>query len=137
MTDRVYRLLTAPRQTRIRIKSAEAQLEEMLEAAKAPSAIRYDKDKVQTSPDPDPLAGLMARCDEMERDIIALKRQEAEQCDAIREQCQYLSDLESAVICMYYIGMARVEEIAEKLNYSASTVYTVRRIAQRKLEKMI
>ena len=102
-------------------------------AAQAPSAIRYDKDKVQASPDPDPLAGLMARCDEMEREIIALKKQEVEQCDEIRKKCQYLPELESTVICMYYIGMIRVEKIAEDLHYSAQSIYKIRRLAQSRL----
>ena len=138
MTDKVYEFLTAPRWTRIRIKSIEAQLKEMIEAAKAPPAIRYDRDRVQASPDPDPLAGLMARCDEMASEIIRLKRQEVEQCDAIREKCRHLnSELEYAVVCMNYIGMMDVKDIADELNVSISGIYKIRRIAQDRLDDII
>lgn len=138
MTDKVYEFLTAPRRTRIRIKSIEAQLAEMIEAAKAPPAIRCDRDRVQASPDPDPLAGLMARCDEMASEIIRLKRQEVRQCDAIREKCRHLnSELEYAVICMNYIGMIPVEEIAKELNYSIPSTYRIRRKAQNRLDDII
>ena len=73
MTEAVYKLLTKPRKIRGQIKKAEAEMEG-LKLSMLPGAIRYDKDKVQASPQ-DPMAQYAVRLDELERKILdALKR---------------------------------------------------------------
>jgi hypothetical protein len=49
MTDKLYCKLSAPRKTMARIGSLQSQIK-VLEMATLPGAIRYDKDKIQSTP---------------------------------------------------------------------------------------
>lgn len=136
MTDEVYHLLAAPRLSLLKIKQLEARIR-ALEYSLLPSGIRYDQDKVQTSPD-DQTSKVMARIDEIERQIEDLKEQIPKQTDAIRKACDQLeSEEERTVIVMYYIGGFHMDEIAEAINYSLRTAYRIRRKAQAHLVSIV
>jgi DNA-directed RNA polymerase specialized sigma24 family protein len=136
MTEEVYRLLSAPRVTRYRIKQIESQIR-ALEFSLLPSGIRYDQDKVQTSPG-DQMSKTVTQISQLECQIEALKLQIPQQSDAIREACSQLdNEQERTVIVMYYIGGFHMDEIAEAMNYALSTVYKLRKQGQHNLDAII
>ena len=71
MKESVYKALTKPKRIRAQIRKAEAEMEG-LKLSMLPGAIRYDKDKVQLSPE-DPMAKYVVRLDELERKIASLQ----------------------------------------------------------------
>ena len=71
MKEAVYRVLTKPKRIRAQITKSEAEMQG-LRLSMLPGAIRYDKDKIQTSPD-DPMTKYAARMDDLTRKITELK----------------------------------------------------------------
>lgn len=72
MTDELYDILIKPRQIKLRIAKLTLELEE-LRLSVLPGAIRYDKDRVQASPDSDQMAQYMVRLEDREREIDKLR----------------------------------------------------------------
>lgn len=83
MTDEVFNLLSAPRITQYRIKQIESQIR-ALEFSLLPSGIRYDQDKVQTSPE-DQTSKVVTQIDRLERQADEMRQKIPQQVDAIRE----------------------------------------------------
>ena len=101
-----------------------------------PSGIRYDLDRVHTSPE-DPMSQFAAAIDETEREIIGLRvllfQAMKEATDLIN---QLDSDVQRDVLLMYYVSCASIHEIAKKLKYSDQGVYTIRRKAIKNISKI-
>ena len=136
MTDEVFNLLAAPRITQYRIKQIESRIR-ALEFSLLPSGVRYDQDKVQTSPE-DQTSKVVTRIDQLERQAEEMRRKIPKQVDTIREVCGKLeSEEERTVIVMYYIGGFHMGEIAEAMNYVLSTVYKLRKQGQHNLDAII
>lgn len=137
MTDEVFNLLAAPRITQYRIKQIESRIH-ALEFGLLPSGIRYDQDKVQTSPE-DQTSKVVTRIDQLERQAEEMRRKIPKQVDTIREVCGKLeSEEERTVIVIYYnIGGFHMDEIAEAMNYVLSTVYKLRKQGQHNLDAII
>lgn len=136
VTDKVYRLLTAPRTTKNKIKQLEARAN-ALAYTLLPSGIRYDRAKVQTSPD-DQLLKVTAKLDEIEREIKKLKGQMLRQVEEIREACNHLEkEEERTVLVMYYIGGFHMDKIAEAIGYSVQSAYRIRKKAQMHLDEVV
>ena len=88
MTDKVYEFLNAPRHTLLQIQDLSAKIE-ALEDSLLPSGIRYDADKVQTSPK-DPVPEIMAKIDDLDRQVKALQQKVAGQAKDIGDACRKL-----------------------------------------------
>lgn len=129
-------VLDAPRLTQLKVRQLESRIR-ALEYSLLLSRIRYDQDKVQTSPD-DQMSKVAARIDEIERQIKSLKMQVPRQVEAIREVCGQLeSEEERTVIVMYYIGGFHMDEIAEAVGYSMRAAYRIRKRAQEHLDPIV
>lgn len=136
MTDRVYQLLDAPRRTRYQIKQLEAK-RQAVEYAMMPGGIRYDKDKVQTSPS-DQMPERAAELDEIDRRLLSLKDRYLKEVSAIEEACHRLTDdAECTVLIMRYIGGDSVRRIGRQLSYSRSGVYAVMRRGCKNLDAVL
>lgn len=103
----------------LRLKAKHDELESCL----LPAAIRYDKDKVQTSPD-DPMSRVVAEIAELEKEMKSLQVRKAERIAEIDKQISYLaSDEQRTALTMRYINRISVTEIAEAMGYAEPTIY--------------
>ncbi len=103
----------------LRLKAKHDELESCL----LPAAIRYDKDKVQTSPD-DPMSKVVAQIMELEKEMKSLQVRKAERIAEIDKQISYLaSDEQRTSLTMRFINRISVTEIAEAMGYAEPTIY--------------
>ena len=97
------------------------RLENTIEALRLnllPGAVRYDKDKVQTS-NQNPMEDLFAKIDEYEREMLDLKNKRAEAVLAVDNALQKMKDCkEQRVLLEYYIGRISIPDIAAGMGYS-------------------
>lgn len=85
--------------------------------------LRYDLDKIQSSPDPDRMAGMLARIEEKEKEI----RRRIDDLIDFRSKCvEMINGLQDdgliAVLYKRYIEFRSWEQIAEDLGYSVRHV---------------
>jgi len=103
----------------LRLKARHDELESCL----LPAAIRYDKDKVQTSPD-DTISKIVAEISELESQMNAVLLAKAERIDEINNIIHSLeSDEERTALTMRYINRVPVADIAEAMGYSIKRIY--------------
>ena len=108
------------------IKSKEAELDALRYKASGAGAIRYDKDKVQTSP--------QSFLEMVMDDIVELSAQIEEDRASMEELLsnayqiiKRMSDPnQRAVLEWYYIDCVTMEEAADKMYYSRRTIYNLR-----------
>lgn len=131
--EEARRYLGRPRSIGRQIKTKETALGE-LRASLLPSGIRYDTDKVQTTPE-DKLARVMAEIDRLEREIAELKL----------EQARAIADIEGVISTLhyeqsqeamtrFYILRQKVADIAEIMHYD---IRTVQLYLQKGIDEMI
>lgn len=105
-----------------------------------PIGIRYDLDKVLTSPD-DRVSKIMADISELECQIESLKAERLVAEAHLREGIEKLEDeTEQAVLCVCYIDKSqkgRMKGLAGRLGYSRSAVYKIRDAAVKKLSEIL
>lgn len=116
---------------RVRREMREIQIKQMqiaqIRSSLLPSGIRYDVDKVQTSPS-DQISEVMARADEIDRRIAA-------DVDAMQEDLFKAMDMidaledsrERQVLTLYFLTptVNRMEDVAEIMSYSVRQVFTI------------
>lgn len=103
----------------LRLKAKHDELESCL----LPAAIRYDKDKVQTSPS-DPMSKIVSEVMELENEMKRVQYNKSRQIAKIDKA---ISSLESAeertALSMRYINRVPVAKIAKDMGYSEKRVY--------------
>lgn len=114
----------------IRRKIEEAEL------ALLPSGIRYDRDKVQASPD-DPMTKLAVKLDRYEAELR--KHQAAllaKRTKAFRMVSQLTDSTQRQVLELYFLGGRRIRmwEVAQIIGYSEQSTYRIYKDALRNLE---
>ena len=88
----------------LRLKAKHDELESCL----LPAAIRYDKDKVQTSPE-DPMSKIVAEINELEKEMAKVQYQKLKQIEKIEKAISSLvSDEERTALAMRYIDRKSV-----------------------------
>lgn len=103
----------------LRLKAKHDELESCL----LPAAIRYDKDKVQTSPE-DPMAKIVAEINELEVEMNKIQLKKSQQIARIDKAISTLgSDEERTALTMRYINRIPVTDIAEAMGYSIKRIY--------------
>lgn len=103
----------------LRLKAKHDELESCL----LPAAIRYDKDKVQTSPE-DPMAKIVAEINELEVEMNKIQLKKSQQIAKIDKAISTLgSDEERTALTMRYINRIPVTDIAEAMGYSIKRIY--------------
>lgn len=135
MTDELYRKLTRLKRIEMELTSIRVDIEE-LETHLLPSAIRYDKDAVQVSPD-DNISKVLATIADLE---TKYNSKYAEYNLEMRRLSCLLDQLEpqqSIVMKYKYIKQMKISDIADKLNYSEQNIFRINRIAVKNLEELI
>lgn len=103
----------------LRLKAKHDELESCL----LPAAIRYDKDKVQSSPE-DAMSKIVAEVAELEKEMNKVQQRKAKQIAKIDKAISALSsDEERTALTMRYINRIPVIDIAEAMGYSVKRVY--------------
>ena len=103
----------------LRLKAKHDELESCL----LPAAIRYDKDKVQSSPE-DPMSKVVAEVMELEKEMKLIQLKKSQRIAEIDKQISYLaSDEQRTALTMRYINRIPVTEIAEAMGYAEPTIY--------------
>ena len=98
-----------------------------LQSCLLPSAITYDKDIVQSSPE-DKLLDIAGRVVDLERKIEQLKRKKAGLIVRTREEIGQLQDEDQrSILIAFFLGRQPMREIAANMDRSISGVYTIRR----------
>ena len=111
-----------------KIQNAIIQVE-TLRSCLLPSGIRYDLDKVQTSP-ADQMSGIESRVIDLEHDIKQMEHQKNRLIVQITNAIYCLqNDDEKTVLLAYYIGRKRIEDIADEIPVSVRTAYYIKRKA--------
>ena len=101
----------------LRLKAKHDELETCL----LPAAIRYDKDKVQTSPD-DQMSKICAEIHELELEMAKVQRKKFIQIEKIEKAVNALADEERTALTMRYINRVSVSAIAEAMGFLSITV---------------
>lgn len=103
----------------LRLKAKHDELESCL----LPAAIRYDKDKVQTSPE-DPMGKILSEVLELEKEMKKLQLNKSKQIEKIdKEISKLVSDEQRTALTMRYINRIPVSDIAEAMGYAEPTIY--------------
>ena len=97
-----------------------------------PGAIRYDKERVNTSPD-DMMTKTYAEIDEMERELKANYKRKTEYLKEIYGTIERImpeetesQQIEKNIVTMYFVGRKSIQEISDELNYSTRHTYRLR-----------
>ena len=94
-----------------------------LESCLLPAAIRYDKDKVQTSPD-DTMSKVVSEIADLEKEMSRVLKCKARQVERIDKALKSLeSEEERTALTMRYINRISIADIAESMGYSEPTIY--------------
>ena len=103
----------------LRLKAKHDELESCL----LPGGIRYDKDKVQTSPG-DSMSKIIAEIADLEKEITAIQQRKSQQIEKIDRALNSLeSEEERTALTMRYINRVPVADIAEAMGYSEQRIY--------------
>lgn len=122
-----YRWLSRPRAVDSKIRRLERKIEE-LRTCLEPNAVRYDVDRVNTSPD-DITSKIFAEIDEAERMCHELRLQKATYIFEINQAIENINnDSAKDVLNGFYIGKKKMPDIAKELNYDLSWCYKLRRV---------
>lgn len=121
-----YTYLNSIREIDLAISRKIIQHDE-LQACLIPSGIRYDKAKIQTTPD-DKLSKIAAKVIDLEHEIKDLR---LEKGDRLMEISDILSRMENkdeeTVLTEFFIGRIAMREIAASVFLEKSAVYDLRR----------
>ena len=94
-----------------------------LQSCLLPRAIRYDLDKVQSSPE-DVLPEIAAAVLDLEREIEQLRKEKGRLISEISHAIDLLDDdTEKLVLTAYYICRRPIRRIADDIHYSRSQTY--------------
>lgn len=119
------RFLAQPRQLEIKIKRLEYEIEE-LRTMLEPNAVRYDLDKVKTSPK-DSMSEIFARIDALERELEKTRKQKTEIFLKISNMFAELPESpEKTILYGFYLHRLSMETIAEDLHYHVRWCYRLR-----------
>ena len=119
------KFLIQPRQLEIKIKRLEYEIEE-LRTMLEPNAIRYDLDKVKTSPK-DSMSEVFSRIDELESELIRTKEKKKRIFMKISQMFSELPESpEKTILVGFYLHRLSMETIASDLNYNVKWCYKLR-----------
>ena len=131
-----YEYLNGVRWSSLKIMRLIAEKNE-LESCLLPAAIRYDKDRVQSSPE-DPMGKIVSQVMEKEEEIKEAMLEKAQRIKEISETIGKLDrPEEKTVLTLYFIERKRIKDIADMMDYSTDGVYGIRRKACDNIVKFI
>lgn len=122
MNKQAYEFLNSARVLHwewLRLKAKHDELESCL----LPAGIRYDKDRVQTSPD-DAMSRVIAEVNELEQTMEKIQLAKSKRIEEIDSEINSLtSDEERTALIMRFINRIPVSDIAEAMGYAEPTIY--------------
>ena len=122
MNKQAYQFLNSARILHwewLRLKAKHDELETCL----LPAAIRYDKDKVQISPE-DSMSKIISEINELELEMARIQKKKSQQIEKIYKEISRLSsDEQRTALTMRYINRISVTDIAEAMGYAEPTIY--------------
>ena len=121
MTDEVFEYLTGPKKTAELIRKKKEKRVELICSLGA-KAIRYDKDRVQSTPQ-DRMSDIMGEVDELDRQIRELKDRLYEQRRELSAWFSELEETDEKMMRMRYLTGATWETIARATHRSIRTTY--------------
>ncbi len=137
-----YRMTAKEYLQRIRSERLEIQqFEERIEKQRyslLPSGIRYDVDKVQTSPD-DPMMRVYAEIDKLDRKIKEHLERLTTHYNIAMSNIMLLDKSEHRqVLVLYYLGQELLtwQMVAERMSFSEQRIYQLHNEAIAELEKI-
>lgn len=120
-----YAFLDSIRRTEAEIVKKQLQHDE-LQSCLLPAGIRYDLDKVQSSPS-DRMSEIGAKVVDLEREILDLRDLKAQQIIAVNDAVTQLdNDTEQLVLMGFYVGRLPASRVAEIVHFSPRTVFRVK-----------
>ena len=132
ITDELYNVLTRPERLEDQIKRKKREIERM-ERAVYPSGIRYDRDKVQTSPRDDQIPSVLAETEPLKEDLANLLKRYQE-AETFRSRLLDSIDPEAAkIISARYTRHQKWDEMKREFHYSERQL---RRICDRGTNKL-
>lgn len=127
-THEAYIFLGRPRGCDNKIKRLEVTIE-ALKCSLLPSGIRYDTDRVQTSPS-DRMMETYARIDELERELVEENLKRSQAILAVDLAMDKMPDSQGKTILMeYYIGRISMPKIADGMGFTPRHCYRLRKQA--------
>lgn len=136
MTDKLYQILNKPRFIKNEIRRINERIEDV-RIMMLPSAIRYDTDKVVSSPS-DPMLKFAERLDELETERDKKLNDYVIARDVLLQHVDRLDDdRQKDVIQSRFMNEHKFYQVAEVLGYSESQTYRIYADAIDNLEMMI
>lgn len=122
MNKQAYDFLNSARVLHWRWLRLKAKHDE-LESCLLPAGIRYDKDRVQTSPE-DTISKIVAEISELEKKMNAVQIAKRERIEEIDKALHELPSEEArTALTMRFINRIPVTEIAFQMGYAEPTIY--------------
>ena len=110
---------------------------EELRSCLGPKAIRYDGDRVQSSPT-DRVSEIVSKVADLEEQIERLQLEKAELVMEVNAAIEQLEDEKEAVILTaYYIRRLTMEQVAEEMDYSLQHTYRLRKRGVQHISEII
>ena len=135
MDNAVYAFLNKPKWLLAEIRKTEAEIEG-LRLSMYPSGIRYDVEKVVSSP-VDPMPRYAVRMDELQDQLRALRVAHMEAQDAICTATKNMTQFEQEVIMLRYVALWSWSRINMDTGKGRATVFRAHKSAQKKVKKYL
>lgn len=136
MTDKLYQILNRPRFIKGDIRRMNERVEDV-RIMMLPSAIRYDTDKIISSPQ-DPMLKFAERLDDLEQKRNKLMEEYINARDVMFKYIDRLtSETHKDIIQSRFLSEIKFNQIAESLGYSESQIFREYADAIEILENMI
>lgn len=136
MTDELFQILTEPKKIKSEIKRVCERIEDT-RLMMLPSAIRYDKDKVLSSPS-DPMIKFAEKLDELEKQKENLIQKYIISRQRMIDLIEMLTeDNQKDIIQARYMKNLRFYQIADEIGYSEAQTYRIYADAIEQLERII
>ena len=126
MKDATYIFLNSIRAIDKKIERLQSK-KQQLEWSLLPAGIRYDKDRVQTTPE-DSMLAICTDIAEVDAEITMLMVKRAEQVKTVYDTIERMQDMdEQTVIIQRYIMRTPIKDIAKTVCYSVEWVQKKRK----------
>lgn len=117
MTDELYNILMEPERLARQIKRKKLEIE-AIEAAVYPAGIRYDRDKVQTSPRDDQIPSVIAKTEQRKEDLKRLTERYNTAMDNRSRLLDKIDQEAADIILAKLTGHCHWDELERKFHYS-------------------
>lgn len=122
---------------RLKIFIIEQKIVSNITEAEGVSAIRYDKDKVQVSPDGDRMTDIVAKIIELNEELYDQIDKLQKRLDEAQIFLEQLREEHTKVLVYYYFNNLSWEHIADKMGYNEKYIYELRDRALNELTEVL